>query len=96
MARSYNHIRSRYAKLISKIFEIVGRRTRYRLSFDQQSRHTMAMTLQYNKIPRKSFADVRHDLDETNTYLTLRQQGNQRGSKSFVIGQWFNILYIAL
>lgn len=67
----YNHIRSRYAKYQKYLKSLAEE-----LSIDYHltsyvSRHTMAMTLQYNKIPREIISQMlgHADLETTNTYL---------------------------
>lgn len=67
----YNHIRSRYAKYqkyLKSLAEELG--IDYHLT-SYVSRHTMAMTLQYNKIPREIISQMlgHADLETTNTYL---------------------------
>ena len=67
----YNHIRSRYTKYqkyLKSLAEELG--IDYHLT-SYVSRHTMAMTLQYNKIPREIISQMlgHADLETTNTYL---------------------------
>ncbi|KAA6323651.1 Tyrosine recombinase XerD [termite gut metagenome] len=70
--RLYNHIRSRFTrnnknlKALAKVLEI----TELTLT-SYVSRHTMAMTLQENQIPREIISQIlgHNDLSTTNTYL---------------------------
>ena len=73
----YNHIRSRYTKYqkyLKSLAEELG--IDYHLT-SYVSRHTMAMTLQYNKIPREIISQMlgHADLETTNVYLDSFDNG---------------------